>query len=134
MIERMRLNLSSLAVLAGLLLPCTGFAQAGAACEPQSDSVVSSNACAIQRFQQSDTVQNILYGDVMRALSAHERPALRKDQNTWNRQRSQTCKARHTADEQRAEWPQLLHDCLSAETQARRTTLLHWLHYGRAAN
>lgn len=134
MIERMRLNLSSLAVLAGLLLPCTSFAQAGAACDPQSDSIASRNACAVQRFQQTDAAQNILYGDVMLALSANERPALRKDQNAWSRQRSQTCKARHATDEQRAEWPQLLHDCLNTETQTRRTSLLHWLHNGRAAH
>lgn len=134
MIERMRLNLSSLAVLTALLLPGTSFAQAGAACDPQSHSVESRNACAVQRFQQADTAQNILYGDVMRALSAHERPALRKDQNAWTRQRSQTCKARHAVDERSDAWPQLLHDCLSAETQARRTTLLHWLHHGRGAD
>jgi hypothetical protein len=62
------------------LCPGTARAQAGAACDPQSTAVASLNACAVQHFQEVDTAQNILYADVMRALSAHERPALRQDQ------------------------------------------------------
>ena len=61
------------------LCPGTARAQAGAACDPQSTAVASLNACAVQHFQEVDTAQNILYADVMRALSAHERPALRQD-------------------------------------------------------
>ena len=76
-------------------------AQAGAACAPGASDTASRNACAVQRFQQADSAQNILYGDVMRALSAHERPALRKDQSAWSRQRTSTCKARHAGDEGR---------------------------------
>lgn len=107
-------------------------AQAGAACAPQSQQVEHRNACAVQRFQQADTAQNILYADVMRALSAHERPALRKDQSAWSRQRSSTCKQRHAADEHRVDWPQLLHDCLTEVTEQRRPALMHWLHAGQA--
>ena len=113
---------------------CTGaaLAQAGAACDPQSTDVASINACAVQRFQQADTQQNILYADVMRALSAHERPALRKDQTVWNRSRTSQCKARHAADEGQAQWPQRYHDCLTQVTEQRRQALMHWLHEGRA--
>lgn len=115
------------------LLPCTAVrAQAGAACEPQSRHVDHLNACAVQRFQQADTAQNILYADVMRALSAHERPALRKDQTAWSRQRTAGCKQRHAPDESRAEWPRLYHDCLTQVTEQRRPALMHWLHEGRA--
>lgn len=107
-------------------------AQAGAACDPRLTAVASTNACAVQRFQQADTAQNILYADVMRALSAHERPGLRKDQTQWSRQRSLQCKAQHAADEGRDDWPQRLHDCLTLVTEQRRADLLHWLHAGQA--
>lgn len=114
-------------------LPATAArAQAGAACKPDSGHVDHVNACAIARFQQADTAQNILYADVMRALSAHERPALRKDQSAWSRQRTSSCKQRHAADESLAAWPQLLHDCLTEATDQRRPALLHWLHAGQA--
>ena len=107
------------------------WAQAGAACDPQSHEVASTNACAVQHFQQVDTANNILYSDVMRALSAHERPALRQDQTAWSRNRTRECKMRHAADEGRADWPARYHDCLSAATRARRADLMHWLHHGQ---
>ena len=122
---------SALALLLGSL-STTALAQAGAACDPQSTAVSSLNACAVQRFQEVDTAQNILYADVMRALSAHERPALRQDQAAWSRQRTRDCKARHAADEDQSDWPARYHQCLTAATEARRTALMHWLHHGEA--
>lgn len=97
-------------------------------------AVDSINACAVQHFQQVDTAQNVLYADVMRALSAHERPELRKDQTAWSRTRTLDCKARHQADEGRPDWPARYHQCLAAATEARRAGLMHWLHHGRAAD
>lgn len=117
---------------AGCMLAGSAWAQAGARCEPQSSDVASTNACAVQRFQHAETAQNILYTDVMRALSAHERPALRKDQSAWSRGRTSQCKTQHAADEGRADWPQRYHDCLTAATEQRRSALMHWLHAGRA--
>ena len=122
---------SALALLLGSL-STTALAQAGAACDPQSTAVSSLNACAVQRFQEVDTAQNILYADVMRALSAHERPALRQDQTAWSRQRTRDCKARHAADEGQSDWPARYHQCLAAATEARRAALMHWLHHGEA--
>lgn len=119
-------------LVAGLIHSPAVRAQAGAACAPGAGDPASRNACAVQRFQQADSAQNILYGDVMRALSAHERPALRKDQSAWSRQRTSTCKARHASDEGRPDWPQRLHDCLTQLTEQRRQALMHWLHEGRA--
>ena len=119
-------------VAASLLGTGAALAQAGAACDPQSTDAASTNACAVQRFQRTDTAQNILYADVMRALSAHERPALRKDQTAWSRARTSRCKTQHAADEARADWPQRLHDCLTQVTEQRRQALMHWLHEGRA--
>jgi len=112
------------------LYPTTAQAQAGAVCDPQSSAVASLNACTVQHFQEVDTAQNILYADVMRALSVHERPALRQDQTAWSRQRTRGCKVRHAADEDRADWPARYHRCLTAATEARRTALEHWLHHG----
>ena len=126
-------SLTAVALGLAALLPCTAaLAQAGAACDPQSTQVEHLNACAVARFQHTDTAQNILYADVMRALSAHERPELRKDQTAWSRQRIATCKQRHAPDESRADWPQLYHDCLTEATEQRRKALMHWLHNGSA--
>lgn len=125
----MHLKFLTLPLLAALVTPCA-FAQAGAACAPQSTLPESRNACAVQRFQEADTAQNILYGDVMRALSAHERPALRKDQTTWNRQRTSQCKTRHATEETQPDWSQRFHDCLTQVTQQRRQALMDWLHQG----
>lgn len=119
-------------LVASWLLTGAALAQAGAACEPKSRHVDHVNACAIQRFQQADTAQNILYADVMRALSAHERPDLRKDQTAWSRQRTSHCKQRHAVDENHAAWPQLYHDCLTQVTEQRRAALMHWLQEGHA--
>lgn len=123
---------TTLAVSLLALSAAPAWAQAGAACEPHSSATASRNACAVQSFQQTDTAHNILYSDVMRALSAHERPALRKDQNQWIRLRASSCKLRHAADEPQADWPQRLHECLTQATLQRRQVLLHWLHHGQA--
>ena len=45
-------------------------AQAGAACERAALDAGAHNACAVLDFQAADTANTILYGDVMRALSA----------------------------------------------------------------
>lgn len=109
----------------------TGFAhaQAGAACVP-GGTVEQTNACAVQAFQQADTDNNILYGDVMRILSAHERPALRRDQNDWTRQRTATCKKQEAAHEAQPNWSRRYHECLVAEIAKRKKELMVWLHEG----
>ena len=58
-------------VIAALLALQVGgaWAQAGAACRP-GGTVAEVNACAVQDFQAADTTIAVLYGDVMRALSA----------------------------------------------------------------
>ncbi|MEW5678724.1 lysozyme inhibitor LprI family protein [Comamonas kerstersii] len=125
--------MTSLFLGLAVLAPAAAWAQAGAACVPDSAAAEHVNACAVQRFQAIDSAHHILYGDVMRALSANERPLLRKEQSAWNRQRHATCKARHAADEAAVNWPQRLHDCLSELTQERRQDLMHWLHHGAPA-
>ncbi|WP_255576351.1 lysozyme inhibitor LprI family protein [Comamonas sp. Y33R10-2] len=104
-------------------------AQAGSDCVP-GGNVQQTNACAIKDFQQADTDNQILYGDVMRALSAHERPALRKEQSDWSRSRNAQCKKSHAAQEAQADWPQRFHACLTQQIKARDSVLKQWLHHG----
>jgi len=127
------LSFPSLLVTAVLaLLPGIGQAQAGGACDRATADAAARNACAVQDFQAADTANTILYGDVMRALSAHERPALRRDQSAWGRARIQQCKAAHARDEALSDWPARYHQCLRQATDARRSALMHWLQQGEA--
>ena len=115
--------------LAFLLLPSTSNAQAGGDCVV-GGTVQQTNACAIKDFQQADTDHQILYGDVMRSLSAHERPALRKEQSEWSRQRITQCKQSSKAFEAQADWPSRYHQCLIQQIKARDSVLKRWLHQG----
>ena len=101
-------------------------AQAGAACQP-GGTVAEVNACAVQDFQAADTTIQILYEDVMRALSAHERPQLRQEHSAWVRQRTVQCKRETQATETQPEGPRLYHQCLTRKTQERRKGLMRWL-------
>lgn len=115
------------ALAVGALACSTGaHAQAGAACKPDG-TVAETNACAVQAFQTADTQIAILYGDVMRALSAHERPQLRQEQSAWQRERTLRCKQATRATEQQPEGPRLYSECLTTETKARRQGLMRWL-------
>ena len=101
-------------------------AQAGAACRA-GGTVDEINACAVQDFQAADTTIAVLYGDVMRALSAHERPQLRQEHTAWLRARATQCKQATRATEQQPDGPRLYHECLTRETQERRRGLMRWL-------
>ena len=85
------------------------------------------NACAVQDFQAADTTIQILYEDVMRALSAHERPQLRQEHTAWVRERTAQCKRETQATETQPEGPRLYHQCLTRKTQDRRKGLMRWL-------
>ena len=117
--------------LALCLVGHAAWAQAGGACRP-GGTVDETNACAVRDYQEVDSALQVLYGDVMRALSAHERPALRQDHANWQRARITRCKEAQRAQEPRPEWPRLYHECLAAQTQARRHALSYWLHHGQA--
>ncbi|MCO8248578.1 DUF1311 domain-containing protein [Comamonas thiooxydans] len=119
--------------LAALLIAASlsqhALAQAGADCVP-GGTTAQTNACAIKDFQQADTDHQILYGDVMRALSAHERPALRKEQGEWSRHRITQCKQATKACEAQPDWPSRYHSCLVQQIAARDAVLKRWLHQG----
>lgn len=120
---------TALPLACGLFAAAGVHAQAGASCV-EGGSAAEVNACAVQKFQQADTALNIYYGDVMTALSAHERPTLRQDQNAWFRTRREYCNKRNRAIEGRPEWGRVYHECLIKVTQARRSALSQWLHTG----
>ena len=92
--------------------------------------MAQTNACAIKDFQEADTANQILYGDVMRALSAHERPALRKEQSEWSRQRITQCKQASKTFEALPDWPSRYHGCLLQQIHTREAVLKRWLHFG----
>lgn len=122
------IQLNALA-LAFFLLPQAANAQAGSDCV-SGGTAAQTNACAVKSFQQADTEHQILYGDVMRALSAHERPALRRDQSEWTRSRNAQCKKSQAAYEAQADWPRRFHECLAQQIKARDGVLKQWLHHG----
>jgi uncharacterized protein YecT (DUF1311 family) len=101
-------------------------AQAGAACKP-GGTVQEVNACALSDFQVADTAIAVLYQDVMRALAAHERPQLRREQQAWNAERTRQCKQATQAVEQQADGPRRYHECMTDKTRARRGGLMRWL-------
>lgn len=115
---------SALALFA--LISPPAYAQAGAACRT-GGSVAEVNACAVQDFQTADTTIAVLYADVMRALSAHERPQLRQEHSAWQRARTLQCKQATRATEQQPDGPRTYHECLTRETQSRRQGLMRWL-------
>ena len=106
-----------------MLMCAQAHAQAGAACQP-GGTVAEVNACAVQDFQAADTTIQILYEDVMRALSAHERPQLRQEHSAWVRERTMQCKRETQATETHPEGPRLYHQCLTRKTQERRKGLM----------
>ena len=105
------------------------WAQAGADCVP-TGTVQQINACAVKDFQQADADHNILYGDVMRSLSAHERPSLRREQSEWSRHRVTQCKQANKTFEAQPDWPSRYHQCLVQQIKARDVVLKRWLHEG----
>lgn len=109
-----------------VLLAADARAQAGAACVA-GGTIEETNACAVQAFQAADAQIAILYGDVMRALSAHERPQLRQEHSAWQRERTTRCKQATRSAESQPTWPRTYHACLTAETQSRRQGLMRWL-------
>ena len=112
-----------------LAFSASAWAQAGADCVP-TGTVQQINACAVKDFQQADADHNILYGDVMRSLSAHERPSLRKEQSEWSRQRVTQCKQANKTFEAQPDWPSRYHQCLVQQIKARDVVLKRWLHEG----
>ena len=132
MMEDMRFPMTAslprcLACLALAALPFAVHAQAGAACDPASDTAASRNACAIQAFQEADTALNIRYLEVMQQLPQGQRTGLRHDQNGWIKGRTARCKAATRDSETRPEGPRLYHECLVAATQERMQALERWL-------
>ena len=102
------------------------WAQTGSAGCDTRPAAHQTAACSAQAFAAADDTIAVLYADVRRALSAHERPQLRKEHTAWLRERDLRCpapsKAALATDRLARQ-----HDCLTNETQARRQGLMRWL-------
>ncbi len=118
--------LGALAVFAVMAQAQTPAATAAAPCKGNA-SAEQANACALQNFQAVDEEITTLYRDVSRALSAHERPDLWREQSAWKRERDARCQQATRTTSAQPEGPRLQNECLTGETQARRKGLMHWL-------
>lgn len=84
-------------------------------------TAADTSACARHDFEAADATITVLYADVRRALSAHERPLLGQEQSAWLRARAAQCPASaHPTDA-------LRYACLQRVTQQRRQGLMRWL-------
>ena len=109
-----------------LLAGAPMWAHAGDAGCSASPAAQQTAACAAQVFAEADETIAVLYADVRRALSAHERPQLGKEHAAWLRERDLRCPAPPKAT---AAGDGLVrqHTCLTRATQARRQGLMRWL-------
>ena len=93
------------------------------ACTPET--------CNLQDFEAARAVTETLYGDVLTALAAHERPALRSDQNQWRRAARQHCnRLAPLRGEAGAPGNNRHHACMIQQHMERRQALRHWLMNG----
>lgn len=87
--------------------------------------------CTLQDFEAARAVTETLYGDVLTALAAHERPALRSDQNQWRRAARQHCnRLAPLRGEAGAPGNSRHHACMIQQHMERRQALRHWLMNG----
>lgn len=87
--------------------------------------------CTLQDFEAVRDATETLYGDVLLVLSAHERPALRGNQNEWRRTARQHCQqAAPTGSDLHALAASAHHACMIEQHALRRQALRHWLMHG----
>lgn len=119
------------ALLAAALLAGATLAAAQAPGGRNSAPACTAQTCTVQDYEAARQVTETLYGDVLTALSEHERPALRSDQNQWRGQARQHCQRQAplrgaaTAPENSAH-----HACMIEQYLLRRQALHHWLMNG----
>jgi len=102
------------------------WAQAGPAICSTHPAAAQTAACAAQVFAEAEETIAVLFADVRRALSAHERPQLSQEHSAWRRERGRRCpappKSGLTANSEAQHYA-----CLTRETQARRQGVMRWL-------
>ena len=84
------------------------------------------NDCAARDFRAADAALNIRYGEVMNALSAQSRVALRNEQRAWLKGRDPACKTATKASEGGSIWPLEFNACLEQSTRKRTAELERW--------
>ncbi|WP_343293393.1 lysozyme inhibitor LprI family protein [Vandammella animalimorsus] len=130
---RLRPSLFFVAIAALALSAAAPQAQAQAqaqALAPASPACTAAT-CTLQDFEAVRDTTETLYGDVLLVLSAHERPALRGNQNEWRRTARQHCQqAAPAGPDLHAPAASAHHACMIEQHALRRQALRHWLMHG----
>ncbi|MFV0679102.1 lysozyme inhibitor LprI family protein [Ottowia sp.] len=84
--------------------------------------------CSLQDFEAVRDATETLYGDILLILSAHERPALRSNQNEWRRTaRAQCNQAAPAGANLNASQASPHHACMIEQDLRRHKELRRWL-------
>ncbi|RZI89798.1 MAG: DUF1311 domain-containing protein [Variovorax sp.] len=117
------------AAAAFVLLLAGGVHAAGEAsaidCKPDGNQQ-QMNDCALRDYRAADAALNIRYGEVMNALGADARVALRTEQRAWLKRRDPACKREAKASEGGSIWPLVFNACLEKATRKRTAELDRW--------
>lgn len=131
---RLRLRLFFVAIAALALSAAAPQAQAQAlapASPACTAATYTATTCTLQDFEAVRDATETLYGDVLLVLSAHERPALRGNQNEWRRTARQHCQqAAPAGPDLHAPAASAHHACMIEQHALRRQALRHWLMHG----
>jgi uncharacterized protein YecT (DUF1311 family) len=84
------------------------------------------DACAVRDYRAADAALNNRYREIMAALPAAPRMALRHDQREWLRRRDPSCKSKAKNDEGGSIWPLAFYGCLEQSTRKRTAELDGW--------
>lgn len=124
----MRSSLTNKALCSAItcLLAAT-MAQAQSINAPRCDA----SNCTLQDFEEIRNATETLYGDVLLVLSAHERPALRSNHQTWRRGARAHCnQVAPTGPDLMASSASAHHACMIEQDMQRRLLIRQWLMYG----
>ncbi|WP_158291778.1 lysozyme inhibitor LprI family protein [Lampropedia puyangensis] len=99
--------------------------------QPPSTAHCTAQTCTLQDFEAVRDATEVMYGDVLLVLSAHERPALRSNQNEWRRAARAHCNQTAPAGaDLQATNASAHHACMIAQDMQRRQQIRHWLMNG----
>ncbi|WP_168797358.1 lysozyme inhibitor LprI family protein [Lampropedia aestuarii] len=107
---------------------------AGAVLQAQTAPAVpacDASNCTLQDFEAMRETTETLYGDVLLILSAHERPALRSNQQNWRRVARAHCnQVAPAGGALEASSASAHHACMIEQEQERRLQIRQWLMHG----
>lgn len=111
------------ALLAGSMLQLQAQTTKPPACDASN--------CTLQDFESMRESTETLYGDVLLILSAHERPALRNNQQNWRRVARAHCnQVAPVGGALEASSASAHHACMIEQEHERRLQIRQWLMHG----